>query len=127
MVKEFLSQKGITFKETDVSRDHAAAQEIVSKTRQTGVPVVILDGQVVVGFDKAKLQQIITSLDRPRLGVSVTNARNVVATLGSGIAIGAYIGKVAPESSASKMGLVPGDIILEINSLSLFKNNDYSE
>jgi glutaredoxin 3 len=116
MVKEFLSQKGVAFKEIDVSRDYAAAQELVSKTGQRGVPVVLLDGQVVVGFDRPRLEQILASLERPRLGVSVTNAGKMIATLGSGIAAGAYIGKISPESIASRMGLAPGDIILEINS-----------
>ncbi len=124
MVKEFLSQKGVTFKEIDVSRDHAAAQELVGKTGQRGVPVVILDRQVVVGFDKARLQQILGNLGRPHLGVSVTDARKVVATLGSGIAVGAYIGKVSPESLASKMGLASGDIILEINSHHIIGTDD---
>lgn len=115
-MKEFLSQRGVTFKEIDVSRDYAAAQKLVSQTGQRGVPVVVLDGQVVVGFDRARLEQILSSLERPRLGVSVTDARKAVATLGSGIAVGAYIGKVIPESLASGMGLASGDIILEINS-----------
>lgn len=104
------------FKEIDVSRDHAAVQELVGKTGQRGVPVVILDGQVVVGFDKARLERILGSLEPPRLGVSVADARKAVATLGSGIAVGAYIGKVSPESLASRMGLASGDIILEVNS-----------
>jgi glutaredoxin len=47
MVKEFLSQRGIAFEERDVSRDTNAAQEVVSKTGQMGVPVTIIDGQTV--------------------------------------------------------------------------------
>jgi S1-C subfamily serine protease len=116
MVKEYLSQKGVTFKEIDVSRDQAAAQELVSKTGQRGVPVIVLDGQVVVGFNRPRLAQILDDLERPCLGVSVTDAGKMVATLGSGVAVGAYVGKVRPESLASRMELTPGDIILEINS-----------
>jgi glutaredoxin len=124
MAKEFLSQKGVIFKEIDVSHDHAAAQELVNKTDQRGVPVIVLDGQVVVGFNKPQLEQILDALERPCLGVSVTDAGKMVATLGSGVAVGAYVGKVRPESLASRMGLAHGDIILEINSQHIIGADD---
>ncbi len=52
MMKEFLSQKGVSFDERDVSRDPSCAQELVDSTGQMGVPVTIINGQVVVGFDR---------------------------------------------------------------------------
>ncbi len=55
MVKEFLSQEGIAFEERDVSRDQNAAQELVNKTGQMGVPVVDIDGKIIVGFEKAEI------------------------------------------------------------------------
>ena len=60
MVKEFLSQKGIGFREVDVSIDPAAAQELFNKTGRTAVPVTVIDNQIVVGFDRTRLEQIIS-------------------------------------------------------------------
>ncbi|MFC2035630.1 glutaredoxin family protein [Chloroflexota bacterium] len=50
MVKEFLSQKRVSYKEYDVSQDHNAARELVNRTGQMGVPVTIIDGQTIIGF-----------------------------------------------------------------------------
>ena len=55
MVKEFLSQRGIDFEERDVSRNPAYAQELVRNTGQMGVPVTLIDGQAVIGFDRPQL------------------------------------------------------------------------
>jgi len=58
-VKEFLSQKGVKYTERDVSRDPEAIDEL----RKMGImttPVVIVDGEVVVGFDENKLNELIT-------------------------------------------------------------------
>ena len=55
MVKEFLSQKGISFREVDVSRDPAAAQELLNKTGRSAVPVTVINGQTIVGFDRIRL------------------------------------------------------------------------
>ncbi len=52
MVKTFLKEKNITFEEVDVGRDRIAAKEMVDKTGQMGVPVVEIDGKIIVGFDK---------------------------------------------------------------------------
>ena len=42
MVKEFLSRKGISFTEKDVSVDQSAARELVNRTKQMGVPVTFI-------------------------------------------------------------------------------------
>jgi len=60
MVKEFLSQKGIGFKEYDVSRDRTAAQEMVDRTGQMGVSVTVIDGPVIIGFDRARLEHALS-------------------------------------------------------------------
>lgn len=52
MVKTFLKEKNISFEEIDVGRDRIAAKEMVNKTGQMGVPVVDIDGKIIVGFDK---------------------------------------------------------------------------
>jgi glutaredoxin len=115
MVKEFLSQKGVAFKDYDVSRDRAAAQEMMSKTGQAGVPVIIIDGQTIVGFDRARLEQVLSAVQRVSLGASIADASKITAKTGAGIVLGAYVGNVKPGSAASKMGLAPGDIITEAN------------
>lgn len=50
--KQFLKDKNIEFENIDVSADQQKAQEMVDKTGQMGVPVVDIDGKIIVGFDK---------------------------------------------------------------------------
>jgi len=76
-VKGFLSQRGIKFTERDVSVDRAAATEMIQKTGQRAVPVTIIDGQVIIGFDRARLEDLLTSRgsgSRPSLGLQVADA-----------------------------------------------------
>lgn len=60
MAKEYLSSKNVSFEDIDVSSDSQAADEMVKLSGQMGVPVVVVDGQVVVGFDKARLEAILS-------------------------------------------------------------------
>ena len=53
--KEFLSLIGIPFQEIDVATDPVAAQEIVDRTGQRGVPVIDVNGTIIVGFDRQTL------------------------------------------------------------------------
>ncbi|MFC1981410.1 glutaredoxin domain-containing protein [Chloroflexota bacterium] len=118
MVKEFLSQRGTSFEERDVSRDPSAAQELVRNTGQMGVPVTVIDGQAVVGFDRARLEQLLDQSQagrRPSFGASIADASKITAKQGSGIILGAYIGKVRSGSVAQRIGLGTGDIITEFN------------
>ena len=52
MAKDYLTEKGISFSDVDVSVDRKAAEEMVEKTGQMGVPVLDIDGTVIIGFDK---------------------------------------------------------------------------
>ncbi len=52
MAKSFLAENKIDFKEVDVSMDDKAAQEMIDKSGQMGVPVIDIDGKFIVGFDK---------------------------------------------------------------------------
>jgi glutaredoxin 3 len=118
MVKEFLSQKGIGFREKDVSGDQLAAQELVSRTGQMSVPVTVIDGETIVGFDRPRLEEFLAhkqEAQRPSLGAAVADASKITARQGSGITLGAYVGKVRPGSVAEKLGLIQGDIITEVN------------
>ena len=58
-LKAFLKEKGIEFKDVDVGSDSAAADEMIKKSGQMGVPVADIDGQIVVGFDKEKICQLL--------------------------------------------------------------------
>jgi glutaredoxin 3 len=118
MVKEFLSQRGISFEERDVSRNSSYAQELVRSTGQMGVPVTIIDGQIVVGFDRGRLEQLTTQTQteqHPPFGASIADASKITARQGSGIILGAYVGGVRPGSVAERIGLARGDIITELN------------
>ena len=55
-VKEFLKANKIVFTNVDVGSDQKAAKEMVKKSGQTGVPVIDIDGKIVVGFDEDKLR-----------------------------------------------------------------------
>lgn len=53
--KQFLKDNNIEFEGIDVSSDQQKAQEMVQKSGQMGVPVLDIDGQIIVGFDKEKI------------------------------------------------------------------------
>jgi glutaredoxin-like YruB-family protein len=59
LAKEYLKEKGIEFEEIDVSKDEEAAKEMIQKSGQMGVPVIEIDGKIVVGFDKEKIDQLL--------------------------------------------------------------------
>ncbi len=56
-VKAYLKQKGVVFKNVDVSRDRRAAEDMVRRTGQQGVPVVLIGSKAIVGFDKPKIDK----------------------------------------------------------------------
>jgi len=53
----FLEQHGIAFEEFNVASDKAAREEMVKKSGQMGVPVIEIDGDIVVGYDEGWLKQ----------------------------------------------------------------------
>ena len=62
-LKSFLKQHNIKFEDIDVSKDEKAQKEMIEKSGQMGVPVVDVDGQIVVGFDKEKICKILKIKD----------------------------------------------------------------
>ena len=58
-LKEFLKQHNIEFEDIDVSQNELALQEMIEKSGQMGVPVVEIDGEIVVGFDKEKICKLL--------------------------------------------------------------------
>lgn len=57
MAKRYLAQKGFEYKEVDVSKNPGLIEVIYRKSGQTGVPVIEIDGKIIVGFDKAALDE----------------------------------------------------------------------
>ncbi|MBW3015764.1 glutaredoxin family protein [Candidatus Woesearchaeota archaeon] len=57
MVKEFLKENNIEYEDVDVSTDQDAAKEMVERSGQSGVPVIDIDGELIIGFDEAKLKE----------------------------------------------------------------------
>lgn len=54
-VKQFLKDNNVAFVDIDVASDQKAAQEMIERSGQMGVPVVDIDGEIIVGFDKGKI------------------------------------------------------------------------
>ena len=59
MAKNYLSENNIPFEDVDVSVSQTAAQDMISRSGQMGVPVIDIDGQIIVGFDRAKIARIL--------------------------------------------------------------------
>ena len=57
--KRYFREKGIKFRDVDVSRDQAAARDMVRRSGQQGVPVIDIGGKIVVGFDKPKIDSLL--------------------------------------------------------------------
>jgi glutaredoxin len=57
MAKDFLRERRIKFEEIDIERDPAAAREMIRKSGQMGVPVLIIDRKVIVGFDEVAIKR----------------------------------------------------------------------
>ena len=55
MAKQYLKDKEIEFEDFNVAEDHEKAKEMMKKSGQQGVPVLDVNGEIIVGFDKAKI------------------------------------------------------------------------
>ena len=55
MAKEFFAEKGIQYTGYDVASDAAKREEMIKMTGQLGVPVIVVGGDIMVGFDRQKL------------------------------------------------------------------------
>lgn len=53
--KEYFTEQNIDFVDYNVAEDQAKAQEMVQKSGQMGVPVIDIEGTIIIGFDKAKI------------------------------------------------------------------------
>jgi glutaredoxin 3 len=59
IAKDHLNSSGISFEDVDVSTNQQRAQEMVAKSGQMGVPVLDIDGEIVVGFDRARIDSLL--------------------------------------------------------------------
>ena len=57
MAKDFLKKENIKFSEINVEKDQKAAQEMIEKSGQMGVPVLDINGKIIVGFDKRAIEK----------------------------------------------------------------------
>jgi len=57
--KDYLTGKGVTFTDLDVATDLEARNAMVKRSGQLGVPVIEVDGQVVVGFNRGRLDELL--------------------------------------------------------------------
>lgn len=59
MVKDYLKKNNFQYSDINVAVDQAAATEMVKKSGQMGVPVIDINGNIVIGFDRAKINSIL--------------------------------------------------------------------
>lgn len=121
-MKEFLSQHGVEWTEKYVDTDRAAAIEMIRRSGQQGVPVTVIGDNVIVGFDRPRLEKALASMSAQTsssgeghrsLGAKVADAGRY--TLPGGTAVqGALVGGINPGSPAEKAGLKVGDVIVAL-------------
>ena len=63
-IKQYFRDRQVKFVDYDVSRDQRKGEEMVHKSNQTGVPVVDFNGTIIVGFDRSRLDRLITEMKR---------------------------------------------------------------
>jgi len=57
MAKEFFKRNNVKYQEINVELDEKAAEEMIEKSGQMGVPVIDIDGKIIVGFDRPALEK----------------------------------------------------------------------
>jgi len=57
--KKYFREKGVKYTDIDVSRDQAAARDMVRRSGQMGVPVIDIGGRIVVGFNRPQIDQML--------------------------------------------------------------------
>ncbi len=57
--KQYFNEKRVRYTEVDVSRDQRAAQDMLRRTGQMGVPVILINNRPIVGFDKPKINNLL--------------------------------------------------------------------
>ena len=99
---------------------------MVRVSGQRGVPVITIDGQVVVGFNQPRLMQLLQQRRKakPKLGASIADAASQRQKHPGIPTSGAYVGRVRPGSSADRAGLKPGDVIVALGGQPVTRASD---
>jgi len=61
LLKQFLAEKNVEYEEVDLAAEPDKVNELVDISGQLGVPVTVIDGQVVVGYDRVRLESILAA------------------------------------------------------------------
>jgi S1-C subfamily serine protease len=128
MTKEFLSRKGVPYTEKNVAVDRVAAQEMINKSGQMGVPQTLIGDEIVVGFNRGRLESLLRPYETgaqaaPKgvsLGVRVADAKKHTPDG----RLGAYIGQVKPGSLAERGGLRVGDVVISADGQPIVDADD---
>lgn len=59
MAKDFFKEHNVSYEEVNVAQDQKGLEEMVQKSGQMGVPVIDIDGKIVVGFDQGRLSELL--------------------------------------------------------------------
>lgn len=59
MTKEFFAKNNVKYEEKDVSTDAQAREQMIEKSGQFGVPVIDVDGAIIIGFDQSRLKEVL--------------------------------------------------------------------
>ncbi|MBM2817998.1 MAG: glutaredoxin-like protein, YruB-family [Parcubacteria group bacterium] len=59
MAKDFFKKNNVSYEDFNVATDLEKRKEMVEKSDQMGVPVILIDGEIIVGFDKAKISRLL--------------------------------------------------------------------
>lgn len=61
VAKQYLSSKGIAFEDINVATDYSAAKEMIQKSGQRGVPVLDINGEIIIGFDQERIDSLVSA------------------------------------------------------------------
>jgi glutaredoxin len=62
MAKKYFRERQVKFTDFNVANDQRKAEEMVKKSGQMGVPVIDINGKIIVGFDRAKIDQLLNGV-----------------------------------------------------------------
>jgi glutaredoxin-like YruB-family protein len=63
MARSYLDENGVAYDDVDVTKDATGRDEMIKKSGQMGVPVILVDGEIVIGFDKERLANLLKKSD----------------------------------------------------------------
>ncbi len=59
MAKDYFDNKGVTYTEYNVAEDAEKRAEMLERTEQMGVPVIDVAGEIIIGFNESKLEELL--------------------------------------------------------------------